>query len=224
MAENVRFYNLLAHIKYGDDVHEVNVALKNIWDHGGNIMLDLYFYRDKSSKVMDSAYIKDILDLNTEKLYTSCTDLLQDYKEKNAPQTQREKNPVLKRQPVNLELLEVLKDDIVILLFVAKCIDYFSEIKKKTILQYIEQHHPHPQSLSKNYIDVCLKSLHPTKEEFYQAVENMRQKTPEEAEDLVQAVVKICISDGFLAYEEKVYLAEILQILREQGVEPDVGL
>ena len=130
----------------------------------------------------------------------------------------------MRKIPVNLELLEILKDDIVILLYIAKCIDYFSEIKKKTILQYIEQHHPRPQSLSKNYIESCLKSLHPTTEEFYQSVENLKQKTPEEAEDLVQAVVKICISDGFLAYNEKIYLAEILQILREQGVEPDVGL
>ena len=223
MSENIRFYNLLAHIKYGDDVREENVALKNIWNHGGNIMLNLYFYRDKSSKVIDSAYIKDIMNLNTEKLYTSCSVLLRDYNEFKSQTEQVEDAPV-KKAPVNLELLKVLKDDIIILLYIAKCVDYFSEIKKKTILQYIEQHHPHPQSLSKNYVESCLKALQPTTEEFYQAVENLSQKTPEEAEELVQAVVKICIGDGFLAYNEKIYLAEILQILREQGVEPDVGL
>ena len=223
MSENIRFYNLLAHIKSGDDVREENVALKNIWDHGGNIMLNLYFYRDKSSKVIDSAYIKDIFDLSTEKLYTSCSVLLRDFNEFKAETTEN-KATVTKKTPVNLELLEVLKDDITILLYIAKCIDYFSEIKKKTILQYIEQHHPHPQSLSKNYVESCLKALQPTTEEFYQAADNLNQKTPEEAEELVQAAVKICIGDGFLAYNEKIYLAELLQILREQGVEPDVGL
>ena len=218
MTENVRFYNLLAHIKNGDDVREENVALKNIWEHSGNIMLNLYFYRDKSSRVIDSAYIKDIFDLSTEKLYTSCTMLLKDY------QDQKSAQPETNKSEVDLELLEVLKDDITILLYIGKCADYFSDIKKKTILQYIEQHHPHPQSLSKNYVESCLKNLHPTTEEFYQAVEKLVQKTPEEAEELVQAVVKLCISDGVLAYNEKIYLAEILLILREQGVEPDVGL
>lgn len=223
MVENVTFYNLLVHINFGDGIKEENVALKNIWEHSGNIMLNLYFYKDKNSKVIDAAYVKDILDLSTEKLYTSCSALLRDYNAYKEQQTQSQEQSA-RKLPVNLELLEVLKDDIVILVYIAKCIDYFSDIKKKTILQYIEQHHPQPQSLSKNYIESCLKSLHPTTEEFYQSVENLKQKTPQEAEDLVQAVVKICISDGFLAYNEKIYLAEILQILREQGVEPDVGL
>ena len=223
MTNNVRFYNLLAHIKSGDDVREENVALKNIWDHGGNIMLNLYFYRDKSSKVIDSAYIKDIINLNTEKLYTSCSVLLRDYNEFKLQQIPTGERPA-RKIPVNLELLEVLKDDIIILLYIAKCIDYFSEIKKRTILQYIEQHHPQPQSLSQNYIESCLKSLHPTTEEFYEAAEHLSKKTPEEAEELMQAAVKICIGDGFMAYNEKIYLAELLQILREQGVELDVGL
>ncbi len=217
------FYNLLAHIKSGDDVREENIALKNIWDHGGNIMLDLYFYQDKSSKVIDAAYVKDVLDLSTEKLYTSCSALLRDYNEFKSHREQTQTQPQ-QSKPVNLELLQVLKDDIIILLYIGKCVDYFSDIKKKTILQYIKKHHPQPQSLSKNYVESCLKALTPTTEEFYKAVENLSRKTPEEAEELVQTVVKLCISDGFLGYNEKIYLAEILQILREQGVEPDVGL
>ena len=223
MAENIRFYNLLAHIKYGDDVREENVALKNIWDHGGNIMLNLYFYRDKSSKVIDSAYIKDIFDLSTEKHYNSCSVLLRDFQDYNS-QLKTPASSGYEQISLKLEHLEVLKDDIIILLYIAKCIDYFSEIKKQTILQYIYQQHPQPQTLSKNYIESCLRSVNPTTEEFYNAVGNIHKKTPEDAEKLLQAVVKLCISDGFLTYNEKIYLAEILQILRDQGFEPDVGL
>ena len=223
MTEQVKFYNLLVQINQGDGVKEENAALKNIWEHSGNIMLDLYFYKDKRSQVIDGAYIKNILDLSTEKVYRSGTALLRDYMEEQVRQNQQKKKEP-KKAVVNLELLEILKDDIIILLYIAKGVDYFSEMKKQTILQYIEQHHPQPQSLSKNYVESCLKALHPRKEEFYEAVHNLQHKTPEEAEDLAQAVVKVCISDGFLTYNEKIYLAEILQILREQGVEPDVGL
>ena len=223
MTENVLFYNLLAHIKSGEAISEENVALKNIWDHSGNIMLNLYFYRDKSSKVIDSAYVKDILDLSTEKLYTSCSVLLRDYYEQRE-QRQITDNAKQTKYISGLERLSVLKDDLIILLYIAKCVDYFTEMKKQTILQYIEEHHPQPQSLSQNYVDSCLKTLTPTTEEFYEAVENLSRKTPKEAEELVQTVVKICISDGFLTYNEKIYLAEILQILREQGLEPDIGL
>ena len=49
-------------------------------------------------------------------------------------------------------------------------------------------------------------------------------KNPDEAEEMVKEIVKICLADGQLHYNEKLYLAEIFQTLREQGVEPEVGL
>ncbi len=69
-----------------------------------------------------------------------------------------------------------------------------------------------------------MNGVKPTLEEFYKALDNLKTKTPEDAADLAGEVVKICISDGTMAYNEKVYIAEVLQVLREQGVEPDVGL
>lgn len=223
MGETISFYNLLVHIVSNDKLVEENAALKNIWGSDGNIMLNLYFYRTKTSQVIDAAYVHDVFDLTTEKYYTRCKDLLEDYLSqphhgKNA-ETNKNDN-----KATDFKHLESFKDDLIILLFVARCCDYFSEIKKKTIYQYIKTHHSQPQNLSLQYIETYLNGVKPTIEDFYQALENLKYKTPEEAEDLAQEVVKICISDGTMAYNEKVYIAEILQTLRQHGVEPDVGL
>lgn len=59
---------------------------------------------------------------------------------------------------------------------------------------------------------------------FYKALEAVSAKNPDEAEEMVKEIVKICLADGQLHYNEKLYLAEIFQTLREQGVEPEVGL
>lgn len=221
MGEPVLFYNLLVHIIANDKLIEETAALKNIWGKDGNIMLNLYFYRTKTSKVIDSAYIHDIMDLSTEKYYTRCQDLLKDY-ETQVVAAKPEK--VRKTELPDFRHMECLKDDLIILIFVSRCIDYYSEIKKRTIFQYIKTHHPQPQNLSEQYIETYLNGVKPTLEEFYKALDNLKAKMPEEAADLAKEVVKICISDGTMAYNEKVYIAEILQILREQGVEPDVGL
>ncbi len=222
MGENVSFYNLLVHIVVGDKLVEENAALKNIWGSDGNIMLNLYFYRTKTSQVIDAAYVHDVLDLTTEKYYTRCRDLLDDYLAQ--PRHADSKEPETADSVAEFKHLESLKDDLIILIFISRCIDYYSEIKKKTIHQYIKNHHPQPQNLSAQYIETYLNGVKPTLNDFYQALDNLKYKTPEEAEDLAQEVVKICISDGTMAYNEKVYIAEILQTLREHGVEPDVGL
>lgn len=222
MGDVVSFYNLLVHIVVGDKLVEENAALKNIWGSDGNIMLNLYFYRTKTSQVIDAAYVHDVLDLTTEKYYTRCRDLLDDYLAQ--PRHADSKEPETADSVAEFKHLESLKDDLIIMIFISRCIDYYSEIKKKTIHQYIKTHHSQPQNLSAQYIETYLNGVKPTLNDFYQALDNLKYKTPEEAEDLAQEVVKICISDGTMAYNEKVYIAEILQTLREHGVEPDVGL
>lgn len=223
MSKKVYFYNLIIHFVSNDKLVEENVALKNIWKTDSNIVLDLYFYRSKTSQVIDSAYIHDVFDLSTEKYYTQCLDLLNDYNAKKQEE-KAEIHSQPKQPKINFKHLETLKDDLIILIFVSRCIDYYSEIKKRTIHQYIKRHHPQPENLSEQYIETYLNGIKPTPDEFYRSLENIKQKTPEEAEDLAREVVKICISDGSMAYNEKVYIAEILQTLREHGVEPDVGL
>ena len=96
-------------------------------------------------------------------------------------------------------------------------------MKKRTIFEYIKKH-ADVENLSSQYIETYLVGLKPDIEEFYQALDNIRHKTPEAAEDLAREVVKICVSDGIMAYNEKIYIAEILQTLREHGLDPDVGL
>ena len=220
----IAFYNLIVHLVNNDTLTEENVALKNIWGREGNIMLSLYFYRTKTSRVIDASYVHDIMDMTTEKYYTRCQDLLRDfaaYRDSlaaGADAAAEDDAPVL-----DFKHLEEIRDDIIILIYIAKCIDYFSEMKKRTIFDYIKKH-ADVENLSSQYIETYLVGLKPDIEEFYQALDNIRHKTPEAAEDLAREVVKICVSDGIMAYNEKIYIAEILQTLREHGLNPDVGL
>lgn len=228
MGEDLRFYNLLVHIVRNNKLTEENAALKNIWNKEGNIMLDLYFYRLKTSKIIDGAYVHDILDMTTEKYYSGCKELLSDYN-KHLLQEQKASvaaanAPKVRAYQYDFKHLDDIKDDIIVLVFVARCTDYYSEIKKKTIRAYIEKIYPDVKNMSAQYIDVYLEEINPNEADFFKALENLCRKTPEEAESLAREAVKICISDGVMTYNEKVLIAELLQTLREHGLEPDVGL
>ena len=214
---NTKFYNLIVSFIDSSGLEAENVALKKIWEQGGNIMVELYFYKNKSSRVVDGAFIKSVIDLSTEAEFFSAKSLLEEYIKIKQLHQKKEK------YAEQLKIFLDIRDDIIILLYVGKVIDYYSEIKKQTIINYIQKKYEN-QMLTSQFIEGHLQMINPNKEDFYNAVKNLSKKTPEEAEDLVKEVVKICLSDGFLRYKEKICIAEILQNLREQGVEPDVGL
>lgn len=214
---DTKFYNLMVRFVDSSEIKEANVALKKIWEQGDNIMLDLYFYQNKKSKVIDGAFIRGIQDLNTEKEYLSARELMLDYI-RNKYQTQKKEKFGAKLKPFN-----EIKDDIIILLYIAKVVDYYSEMKKNSIIDYIQKYYEN-KVITSQFIEGHLQEVNPDRDDFYEALEHLSKKTPEDVEALVQEVVKVCVCDGFLAYEEKVCIAEILQTLRLQGVEPDVGL
>lgn len=222
MENRVSFYNMLAHIIYNNRLIEENVAVKNVWKKDNLIFFDLYFYRNKKSQVIDGVFIHDLFDLATEKYYCDAVSFYEDFEaHKQAAEIEEDDNEP--ESGIDFRHLEEIRDDLIILTFMAKCNLNFTNIKTKAIREFINAHKPKACALSDQYISSYLKSLNPDEGAFYKALENLKSKTPEEAAEIMQEAVKISVSDGAIHYQERLYLAEILQTLREHGLEPDVG-
>lgn len=218
----LHFYNMLIHLISGSRISEENVAVKNIWQKNNLVFMDLYFYRTKKSQVIDSVYIRDIMDLSKEKFYSSVELFIRDYCEFISSQDSETENELPEAPAFDFKHLEAIKDNLIILTFMAKCTANFNQIKNKAIRDYISHCLPQARALSDQYITSYLKDLKPTEDNFFTAVENLKAKTPEEAEELVREALKISASDGAVSYTERQYLAEIIQALREYGIEPDI--
>lgn len=221
---NLDFYNMLVHIVFKNRVSEENVAVKNAWEKNGTLFFDLYFYRAKKGKLIDAALVRDLYDLNTEKYYYSAQNFYQEFlQSRELAAEQSEKKPKANPIVVDVKQLESIKDDLIILTFMAKCNSSFTEIKIKTIRNYITRLRPETETLSEQYINAYLKDLNPDEDDFYLSLINIKSKTPEAATNLAKEAFKVSASDGAIMYNERIYLAELLQALREYGLEPDIG-
>ena len=221
---NLDFYNMLVHIVFKNRVSEENVAVKNAWEKNGTLFFDLYFYRAKKGKLIDAALVRDLYDLNTEKYYYSAQNFYQEFlQSRELAAEQSEKKPKANPIVVDVKQLESIKDDLIILTFMAKCNSSFTEIKIKTIRNYITRLRPETETLSEQYINAYLKDLNPDEDDFYLSLINIKSKTPEAATNLAKEAFKVSASDGAIMYNECIYLAELLQALREYGLEPDIG-
>lgn len=218
----LRFYNLVVHLLSKNKLVEENVAVKNIWQKNGLVFFDLYFYRTKKSQVVDSAFIRDVLDLSNEKYYNSSELFIKDYCAFTSAVEEKNNETGPAEMEFNFGHLDAIRDDVVILTFIAKCNLNFTEIKTRVIRDYVNRCLPHTKTLSDQYIGSYLKDLSPNEDHFFKALDNLKSKTPEQAETLVREAVKIAVSDGAIHYGERIYLAEIIQALREYGIEPDI--
>ncbi len=218
----LHFYNMLVHLIAGRKIREENVAVKNIWQKDNLVFLDLYFYRTKRSQVIDSVYIKDFLDLSNEKFYASAELFITDYCNYLSHQGMTANQNKADVPAFDFKHLLPIKDNLIILTFLAKCTDKFNKIKNHVIRDYILRRLPQTKMLSDQYISSYLKGLSPDEADFLAAVDKLNTQSPEEVEDLIREALKISASDGFISYTERLYLAEIIQTLREYGIEPDI--
>ncbi len=218
--DNLRFYNMLVRLVQNNRLFEERAAVKKVWEKDGNILFDFYFYRNHKSYIFDAHYVRNLTDLTNEKLYKTPQIFFEEYLKENRSETTSEKKNVI----IDKKIFEPLDIDIVIMRFMSACEENMTTVKEQIIYDYICRKIPETGGLSRQYIAAYLSEVRPNEDDFYQALNLIVKKSPEEAEELVRETVKICQSDGQLHYNEKLYLAELLQILRQNGVTSSVGI
>ena len=216
-----KFYNMLIHLIKNNKLFEENVAIKNVWQKEGNTFLDIYFYRNRKSYVFDAVFVHDILDLTNEKYYKNIESFVADFQKNSQgplPES-KESAPV-----VNQNMFRPLKADLTIMTFIASCCHNYTGVKKNIIFDYIKRNIPSAANLSQQYLETYIDSYSPTENDFYAALKDVGGKKQDEVEELSRELMKICLADGRLSYLEKMYMADLLQVLREQGVRVDLGV
>ena len=73
-------------------------------------------------------------------------------------------------------------------------------------------------NFSQQFIIAYISKIQPEIDDFYEALKSLKSKTPKQAERLLKEIVKICRADGEMHYNERMYLADIIYILRENGL------
>lgn len=220
--KKIKYYNMIIHLVKNNKLYEESVAIKNVWEKDKNIFFDIYFYSQQKSYVFDSVYVHDILDLSTDRYYKDARKFLEEFKSQDEkPRAPKETRKEIVRDS---KILEPLYSDLVMLTFIAGITSNTTDLKMRIILDYIRYKIPGCKSLTEQYVKTFLKNIKANENMFFEALSQIIRKAPADAEELLQELLKICLSDGQLVYQEKRYLAEVIQILREEGLKPDIGL
>ena len=221
---DLAFYNLVANILFNNQLHEENIAVRNVWKKGSGNFLNVYFYATHKSKVLDANYIHDIYDLSTEKYYKDINLFIKDFFAVQDAKKEQKRETRAEKTEKNYNFLEKHRSEILILSFFSRLNPNLPAVKENVIREFIKNNLPKSASFSDQYIDAYIRSLFPRVNDFYEALDNLGGCTPEQVENLAKEAVKISAADGVIHYEEKIFLAELFQTLREHGIEVDIEL
>ncbi len=209
-----KFYNMQVNLIKNGRVYTENVAIRNIWEKEQNIFLDIYFHRLQKSFIFDASFIRGIMDVSREKIYTDINAFVADFRAESSISAPK---PLEENKKDN-GCLTPVDTDMVILSFMAKVWGDKSKIKDKIIIDYIQTTVAAAQNLSETYLRGYISNFQPEVEDFYTALKKIKAKQPKQAERLLREAIKICLSDGCLHYAERMYLADIIQVLRIEGL------
>lgn len=208
-----RFYNMQVSLLKDGRVYTEKVAITNVWQKDSGTFLGFYFHNVEKSLIYDSAFVRDIWDLNCDKIYADVDEFIADFYSNT--NTEGEKN---KQSKTDEGVLSSVKNDVVILLFMARGLEYTNIIKEKIIFSYIQNRVKAASSFSEQYLHNFIKGLKVSQKDFYMALKQLKSKKPKDAEFLLKEIVKLCLSDGQIHYNERMYLADIVQTLRLEGL------
>lgn len=213
-----KFYNMQVCLIKNGKMYAEDVAIRNIWEKDDGIFFDLYVHRLKKSFVFDAVFIKKIIDLNNNVKYNSIDKFIAEYKlssnetEEVIPKTAKSENCILNR----------VRNDLILLIYMADAWGWEGRIKDKIIYDYVLSEVAAAQNFSKQFIFNYVSKIQPEADDFYEALKSVTSKSPKQAEKLLREIIKICRVDGQMHYKERMYLADIMYILRENGLKiPD---
>ena len=209
-----KFFNMYVNLVKNGKIYGENAAIRNIWEKDKTFFFDVYLYRLKKSFIFESSYIHNLFDVSREKGYNDAASFVKDFFAAVGQGTP--KQPPLQTSKDNL--LDALRADLTILQFMSRLDKGSQVLKNKIIFDYIKKSVPEAKSFSDLYLLKILSDIRPEPVDFYRAVTSLKRKTPIEAECFLKEIVKVCQTDGFLNYTERMYLADVAQFLRQEGL------
>ncbi len=210
-----RFYNMQVYLIKSGKLYAEDVAIRNMWEKDDGIFFDIYVHRLKKSFVFDSVFIKEVIDLNSNIKYPNIDAFISEYN--NYVNDDAEnicQNPIKSENSV----LDRVRNDLILLVFMADAWGREGKIKDKIIQDYIVNEVIAAKNFSQHFIANYISKLQPEADDFYEALKSIKSKTPKQAERLLREIVKICRVDGQMHYKERMYLADIIYSLRENGL------
>ena len=195
-----------------DETEKRRITIRRLWQQNEEILIDAFCHETKAPRIFLLSRITKIVDLKTKRAFSNPTDFIfNQISPQNSPTPSKADNQTS-------SALGNVQNELTALVFLAQTDNEFSPIEKKVILDYIAKRNANI-NLNTNEISEYLDRLYPDEESFYDAIDSLLDKPENILTSFVETFIKLILSDGVIHDNEREFLAELLLVLKEEGIE-----
>lgn len=189
------------------------VTIRRIFKRGEQIMVEGFCHEREAPRIFIGARIKAVEDLNSGEVHNEPREFL-------LGQLAALPGEAMPGHSGAAQALNKVRDELTCLVFLAHVDGELDETEKRVVKNYIKRRCEGIR-YNPDDIDKHLSRLYPDEDSFYAAMEKVLDD-PYVLGDFVEVFVRLILADGMIHDEEREFLAELLHILREEGIEVDI--
>jgi len=204
------------YVSKSGDIDKIKVTIRKIWQKENEVFVEGFCHNNKKPVKLRASRMKKIIDLHTKETYVQPRKFL-------LGQVAVTPGSEVAGFSPTAQAINRIRNELAILVFLAKIDKDFDVSESNIIIGYVRKRCSDlryvPEEV-KSYID----KLSPDEDNFYDAMEEVLELGDDELKEFVETFVQVILADGVVDDEERIFLAEMLQIMEEEGIDIDIGI
>ncbi|MGD9638696.1 MAG: hypothetical protein AB7U85_06515 [Alphaproteobacteria bacterium] len=216
-----RGISLLVGVFYLNEYNELEkkrITIRRLWQQNDEVLIDAFCHETQAPRIFLLSRIQKIVDLKNKRAFSNpeafIFSQIKTSEDDNSPKTASYTNT----NSPTAEVIRNLTDELTCLVFLAQTDNEFSPIEKKVITDYVIKRGESVE-LNPDEISDYINRIYPDEDSFYDALDDLLNKSEQVLTDFVETFIKLILSDGVIHDNEREFLSELLLVLKEEGIE-----
>ncbi|MCP4394104.1 MAG: TerB family tellurite resistance protein [Alphaproteobacteria bacterium] len=187
------------------------ITIRRLWQQGDEIIVDGFSHTKNAPRMYKVSHIKQIVDLNTNEVYLQPKKFL-------LGQVAMIPGEEIAGFSGTAHAINRLRYELAALIFLANVDGQFANSELVMVKNYVKSKNTDLQ-INDEKLDGYVSRLYPDEDNFFEAIDYILSQKRAQIGDFMEFFTKLILADGVVDSNEKEFLAELLEILQEEGIE-----
>lgn len=187
------------------------ITIRRLWQQGDDIIVDAFSHSKDAPRMYKEINIRKIIDTNSSEVYLQPKKFL-------LGQIAMIPGEEIAGFSGTAQAINRLRYELSALIFLANVDGAFDDSEKALVKKYVKAKNTDVQ-INEEKLDAYIDRLYPDEDNFFEAIDNILSQKSDQIGEFMEFFTQLILADGVVDDSEKEFLAELVGILQEEGIE-----
>lgn len=192
------------------------ITIRRLWKQGEDIIIDAFSHSKNAPRMYKEINIRKITDTNANEVYLQPKKFL-------LGQIAMIPGEEIAGFSGTAQAINRLRYELSALIFLANVDGAFHDSEKALVKKYVRAKNNDLQ-INEEKLDAYINRLYPDEDNFFEAIDNILSQKTTQIGEFMELFTQLILVDGVVNDSEKEFLAELIGILQEEGIEINASI